>query len=125
MDTQEARSFMPKYSVLPSNLDIEFIRGDEFGCLLDFDQDLTGYTFSAPVYVVASVRAGVFTAGTTFLNFTITNVDLAAGKVNLSLTETQTQSFTPGTSYRWYLRWVAPGGVTRTPLSGSLVAGDA
>lgn len=115
---------MPEYSVLPSTLDIKFIRGDEFGCLLDFDQDLTGYTFSAPVYLLSSVKGGIYTAGTTFLSFTITNVDLAAGKVNLSLTEAQTQSFTPNTNYRWYLRWVAPGGVTRTPLSGSLTAGD-
>lgn len=115
---------MADYSVLPSNLNLSFIRGDEFGCLLDFDQDLTGYTFSSVIYVVGSVKAGVVTAGTTFLNFTITNVDLAAGKVNLSLTETQTQSFTPSTSYRWYFRWVAPGGVTRTPLAGTVSAGD-
>ena len=74
---------MPDYSVLPSTLNLSFIRGDEFGCLLDFDQDLTGYTFSAVIYPVASVRAGVVTAGTAFLNFTLTNVDLSAGKVNL------------------------------------------
>ena len=115
---------MPDYSVLPSTLNLSFIRGDEFGCLLDFDQNLTGYTFSAVIYPVASVRAGVFTAGTAFLNFSLTNVDLAAGQINLSLTEGQTQSFSPSTVYRWYFRWVAPGGVTRTTLSGSVTAGD-
>ena len=115
---------MSDYSILPSNLNVTFVRGDEFGMLLDFDINLTGYTLSAPIYEVGSVRGGVVTSAGNFLNFTITNVDLAAGKVNLSLQETQTQSFVSGSSYRWYFRWVAPGLVTRTVLSGTVSFGD-
>lgn len=112
------------YAIVPSTLNIQFVRGDEFGMLLDFDQDLTGYTFITDVYEIASVSAGVVTRGPSLLSFTITTVDLAAGKINLSLTETQTQSFNLAKGYRWYLRWVAPGTVTRTVLSGSIAVGD-
>jgi len=113
------------YAVLPSTLDLVFVRGDEFGVLLDFDPiDLTGYTFQTVVYEVGSVVDGQVTAGSTVANFTITVVDASTGKINLSLQETQTQSFNPSKSYRWYLRWVAPGVVTRTVLSGSVAVGD-
>jgi len=115
---------MSDYAIVPSTLNIRFVRGDEFGMLLDFDQSLVGYTFVTDVYEVASVSAGVITRGPSLLAFTITNVDLSAGKINLSLTETQTQSFNLAKSYRWYLRWVAPGAVTRTVLSGSIIVGD-
>lgn len=115
---------MADYAIVPSTLNIQFVRGDEFGMLLDFDQNLTGYTFTTDVYEVASVSGGVITRGPSLAPFTLTEVDLAAGKVNLSLTETQTQSFNLAKSYRWYLRWVAPGAVTRTVLSGSISVGD-
>lgn len=115
---------MSEYAIVPSTLNIRFVRGDEFGMLLDFDQSLTGYTFVTDVYEVASVSGGVITRGPSLSPFTITNVDLSAGKINLSLTETQTQSFNLAKSYRWYLRWVAPGAVTRTVLSGSIIVGD-
>jgi hypothetical protein len=115
---------MADYAIVPSTLNIQFVRGDEFGMLLDFDQNLTGYTFVTDVYEIASVSGGVVSGGPSFMPFTITNVDLAAGKINLSLTETQTQSFNLAKSYRWYLRWIAPGVVTRTVLSGSISVGD-
>ena len=116
---------MSDYAIVPSTLNIQFVRGDEFGMLLDFDPvNLTGYTFVTDVYEVASVSGGVITRGPSLSPFTITNVDLSAGKINLSLTETQTQSFNLAKSYRWYLRWVAPGTVTRTVLSGSISVGD-
>jgi hypothetical protein len=112
------------YAVLPSPLNLIFVRGDEFGILLDFSIPLSGYSFQTVVYEIGSVVDGQVTAGATAANFTITEVDLAAGKINLSLQENQTQSFDPAKSYRWYLRWVAPGVVTRTVLSGAIIVGD-
>jgi hypothetical protein len=115
---------MADYAILPSTLNIQFVRGDEFGMLLDFDQNLTGYTFVTDVYEIASVSGGVVTRGPTLTSFTITTIDLSLGKINLSLTETQTQSFDLAKTYRWYMRWIAPGVVTRTVLSGSISVGD-
>jgi hypothetical protein len=114
-----------EYSVLPSNLNLAFVRGDEFGMLLDFDVDLSGgYTFTAPVYEVSKVSNGSITAGATPMSFTTTAVNLASGQINLSLQETQTATLDPAKSYRWYLRWVSPTLVTRTVLSGSVTIGD-
>lgn len=115
---------MADYAILPSTLNVQFVRGDEFGMLLDFDQSLVGFEFVTDIYDVASVAAGIPTKGSTLTTFTITVVDLPAGKINLSLTEAQTQSFNLAKSYRWYLRWIAPGVVTRTVLSGSISVGD-
>lgn len=115
---------MADYAILPSTLNIQFVRGDEFGMLLDFDQSLTGYEFHTDVYEIAGVSGGVVTRGPTLTTFTLTEVDLAAGKINLSLNETQTSSFNLTKTYRWYMRWVAPGIVTRTVLSGSISVGD-
>jgi len=114
-----------EYSILPSNLNLSFVRGDEFGMLLDFDVDLSGgYAFTAPVYEVSRVSNGSVTAGTTPLSFTTTAVSLASGQINLSLQENQTTALDPAKSYRWYLRWVSPTLVTRTVLSGSITVGD-
>jgi hypothetical protein len=115
---------MADYAVLPSNLNLIFVRGDEFGILLDFSVDLTGYQFQTVVFEVAGVVDGQVVAGPAAVNFTLTEVDLSAGEINLSLQENQTQAFDLTKTYRWYLRWVAPGVVTRTVLSGAIVVGD-
>lgn len=114
-----------EYSILPSNLNLAFVRGDEFGMLLDFDVDLSGgYTFTAPIYEVSRVLNGSVTGGSVALNFTITSVNLASGQINLSLQENQTSTLDPSKTYRWYLRWVSPTLVTRTVLSGAITVGD-
>lgn len=115
---------MADYAVLPSPLNLQFVRGDEFGILLNFSIDLSGYSFQPVIYEVQGVVDDQIVAGPTAADFAITYVDLSAGEINLSLTEAQTQSLLPNKTYRWYLRWVAPGVVTRTVLSGSISVGD-
>jgi len=115
---------MADYAVLPQTLNLSFVRGDEFGILVDASIDLTGYTFTSSIYKVTSVVNGVIDGTETVVNFTITNVDLAAGKINLSLQESQTLSLNPRDKMRWFLRWVAPGVITRTVLSGTITVGD-
>lgn len=116
---------MADYAIVPSELNIQFVRGDEFGMLLDFDVDLTGYQFDAVVYEVGSVTNGVISGVSGSADdFAITIIDLATGRLNLSLTEAQTQGFVLDKSYRWYLRWTAPGVVKRTVLSGEITVGD-
>jgi hypothetical protein len=116
-----------EFLALPGPLNISLTIGDEFGMLADLDIDTTGFTWSAIVYETSTSvsfvnPSGVSTQGTTAATFTVTVVNAASGQVNLSLTEVQTGALSPATSYRWYLRGVSPGVVTRTYLSGTLKA---
>lgn len=82
-------------------LNVGFTRGESWGLLIDFDEpaNLTGYTLYATLHSTvtgASVQA-----------ITITPVDLSIGKVNLSLTSTQTASLAAGT-YEFRVGWSAP-----------------
>lgn len=117
---------MATFTQIPGTLDITVVQGDEVAIALDFDRNLTGYTLTAPVYVSAvysSAGAGagaVTTVGATATTFAISNTDLAAGQVILGLSEVQTSALSPAVAYRWYMRWVDTGLVTRTVLSGTL-----
>ena len=118
---------MSEFIALPGPLNISLTVGDEFGMLADLSIDTTGFTWTAIVYEAATTvsfvnPSGVSTQGATAATFAITVVNAAAGQVNLSLTEIQTAALSPATTYRWYLRGVSPGIVTRTYLSGTLKA---
>ena len=103
---------MSTYSQLPGTMNHAFKRGNSFAALVDFDGvTLVGYT------VTASVTSLV--TGTAVIPFTTTVTDAAAGQVNVALTGTQTAALPAGT-YGWQLDWVAPGGVQRTALSGTV-----
>lgn len=116
------------YEILPAELDLAFVKGDEFGMLLAVgDTDLTGYTYDSRIYSLQSVAAGgglgagvSSAAGSTVVAFTITPVNLTAGQVNVSLTELQTDTLTAGAQYRWWFKTVTPGNVTRTILAGDV-----
>lgn len=113
---------MPTFSQLPDSLDFVFVQGDELNVLLDFDQDLTGYTFETKIIKVLAVAGGDVTQFEDTVSFTQTPVDLSVGQLNLSLNEAQTAALELGVAYRWFFRWVAPGIITRTVLSGTVVA---
>lgn len=115
---------MASFTVLPATLDIALIRGDEFACQLDFSIDLTSYSWAALVFETArtvstAFPGGLDTQGDTAATFAVSVTDAAAGQLSLALTETQTASLNEATPYRWMLRGVAPGDVTRTYVSGS------
>lgn len=115
---------MATFSQLPGELTLQLVRGDEVNFSAVFTAvDLTGYTVTSGVY------AGIGAAATETLIVTpavSVSVATAAGvtssTVQVSLTETQTYALSPNTIQRWYLRWVSPGGVTRTVLSGAVNA---
>lgn len=117
---------MAVFTQLPGGLDITFVQGDEVAIALDFDRDLTGYTITAPVYVTAVFASGgggssfVETVGAVATNFVISNTNLAQGQILIGLSENQTNLLSPGIAYRWYMRWVDTGFVTRTVLSGTV-----
>jgi len=115
---------MSIYSVLPASLDLVVLKGDQFGMDLDFDISLASFTWTAEVFssartVNSNYPGGLATQGATAATFTVNVVDAANGQLNLALDETVTEELDEATSYRWYLRGVAPGAVTRTYISGS------
>jgi hypothetical protein len=116
-----------EFLALPGPLNISLTVGDEFGMVADLDIDTTNFQWTSIVYEAATSvtftnTGGVVTQGETAATFTVTVVNAAAGQINLSLTELQTVTLSPAKSYRWYLRGVSPGLVTRTYLSGTLKA---
>ncbi len=114
------------FSQLPAQMDFAFVAGDEVNVALDFSNDITGYQFHNAIYVSGNLASGgggagfVNTVGQTATAFVVTPVDLAAGKIVIGLSEAQTAALSPANNYRWYLRWVSPGLVTRTVLSGAV-----
>lgn len=115
---------MSTYSILPATLDIVVLKGDEFGMDLDFDTSLNSFAWTAEVFVStrtvnSNYPGGLAIEGATAATFTVNVVDAANGQLNLALDETTTGGLDEATTYRWYLRGVAPGAVTRTYISGS------
>jgi hypothetical protein len=113
------------FSLLPGQLDVTFVVGDEVNIAINLGQSITGYTLQSVVYVssVAGFSGGgggtVTTVGATAVTPTIQVVTASTGAIIWSLTETQTSSLSPGVAYRWYLRWITPGTtMTRTILAG-------
>jgi hypothetical protein len=110
---------------IPADVPISLVQGDELNFALRFNADLTGYTISAGVYNASQPSpTNLFSP-----SFTVAYEEEEPGEVDspvvatlvtLSFVETQTQQLTPRLAWRWYLRWVSPGGVTRTVLSGPI-----
>jgi hypothetical protein len=105
---------MATWSQLPATLDLALVKGDEVNFAVDFDVNLTGYTLEAAIYNSGTLAATVVATPT------ITTTSLANGQLGIGLTETQTAALTANGRYRWYFRWVTPGNVTRTVLSGNV-----
>lgn len=112
------------YSQLPGDLTLQIVRGDEVTFSAVFAAtDLTGYTVTAAVYAgVGPTATNTPVATPTVTVTTATVAGVTSSTVQVSMTETQTLAISPTASSRWYLRWVSPGGVTRTVLSGSVRA---
>ena len=100
---------MATVSNLPGQLSLAVRRGDEFGTLIDFSINATGYTWAAQVYSLIT--------GATLITPTVTVVSAADGQVNVALSELQTASVPVG-SYGWRLESTASGSVKRTMLDG-------
>jgi hypothetical protein len=119
---------MPTFSQLPGDLTVEFVVADEVTFTLDLDVDVTGYQFTAGVYVVSTNGffgggGGTINAvGATAITPTITVVNAAAGTLSWGVSEAQTVTLSPAIKYRHFVRWVTPAGVTRTVVSGDLIA---
>lgn len=100
---------MATVSNLPGTLNIAVKRGDELAQMVDFSISLAGYTFEAEV--VSAITYEEVAA------ITVSAVNLAAGQINLAMSESTTLAIAPG-SYLWRLIWTGPGSVRRTALEG-------
>jgi hypothetical protein len=116
---------MAQVSQLPGVLDFQLVKGDECTVALNLGFDVTGYTFSSVIYATTITGIGAGAGGTlTSIGQTITQPTLGvvaatAGTMLVGISENQTNLLTPGSTYRWYLRAVAPGDITRTLLAGT------
>jgi hypothetical protein len=99
---------MTNFTQIPGALNITATINDDFSFGLDFDISLSGYSFSAQV---VSISSG------TLIPMTVTNTDLALGKVNISLDKTAISSLGVA-QHHWYFQWVV-GSQTRRILAGT------
>lgn len=112
------------YSQLPGDLALAIVRGDEVSFSAVFDGvNLTGYTVTAGVYSGFGSTATETLVVTPTVTVTTNSASgVTSSTVQVSMTETQTYAISPTGVSRWFLRWVSPGGVTRTVLSGTVQA---
>jgi hypothetical protein len=115
------------FDLLPGTLNLRFVRGDEVNVAVNLNRDITAHAFESYVYesTITGIGGGIGSLigiGTTVTAPTIGITALTAGSMVIGLSEVQTNLLTPGQDYRWYLRWIAPGELTRTILSGSVTA---
>lgn len=118
---------MATFSQLPGDLSIELVPGDELNVAVNLQRSVVGYTFTSFIYQSSITGSGGGTnslagIGQTVTAPTIGLTDATAGSMIIGLSETQTALLSPAGSYRWFLRWVAPGEITRTIISGSVTA---
>lgn len=120
---------MPEVVQIPGELGIRVVPGDELNFAVNLGGlDVTGYTFSSFIYSATATGAGggstqtLYGIGRTIAAPTISVVSQTAGTMMVGMNETQTALLTPGGNYRWFLRWVAPGDITRTILGGAVTS---
>jgi hypothetical protein len=105
---------------IPATVDVTLVRGDEFSWSMVFSADLTSYTFTAGIYNASlTTYASIVTPS---LTVTVSSSTPKTTTIVASVVETQTGSLLAAGNYRWWLRWVSPGGVTRTVVSGQFIA---
>jgi len=118
---------MPTFEQLPGDLTVTFVVGDELNFTLSLGTSVTGYSFTAGVYVVSTNGffggggGTVNAVGATAITPSITVANASAGTLTWGASEEQTSSLSPAIKYRHFVRWVAPGGVTRTIVSGDFI----
>jgi hypothetical protein len=93
----------------PGELNVAFRRGNDYSTLVDLSISITGYAWQAEIYSI--------TNGQVLTNPTISVVDAAAGKFNISVSDTQAAALPPGT-LGLRITWTAPGDYKRLAFDG-------
>lgn len=112
------------FSQTPTDFPLRFVRGDEISFSRVFTGvDLTGHTVTARVYSGVGAAAPDTAVATPTVSVSVaTTNNVTSSTVTVTMTETQTAAVAPSGINRWYLRWVTPGGVTKTALAGTVTA---
>ena len=107
---------MATYAQTPGLLNIKAVTGTDFSCQLDFDTNLSAYTFDAAIVLqeYPSKREQAIT---------ITVDNAAQGIITLSLTDTQTSALGAFSKKKWYLNWNISG-IKQTILAGLFELSD-
>ena len=117
------------FEQLPAEVDLNFVKGDEIGFMVTFENtNLTGYTYDSRVYSMATIATGSggigagtsVASGATVAELVVTPVSVTAGSINLSMQENVTNTLAAGGKYRWWLKLISPGLVTRAVISGDV-----
>ena len=106
---------------------MQFTHGDEVNVAVSLARDVTGYSWESYVYQSDTTTTGGGVGSLSGIGATVTQPTIgvsnaSTGAMVIGLNETQTNLLSPGTTYRWYLRWISPTAITRTIISGSVTA---
>ena len=99
---------MPTFSQTPGELNIESVVGTDFLCSLNFDTNISLYTFNAGIILNEFPSQNIFP---------ITATKSGSNIVNLSLTQIQTAQIGAISNKKWYLNWTKDG-IKQTIISG-------
>jgi len=92
--------------IVPGRLDIKLVQGDDMLVPLDWDINISTYTFEAIIIMLDGSTQAI----------TINTIDLAAGQHSLSITDIESAAIPLG-KHDWYLRRT-DAGLQRKYLSG-------
>jgi hypothetical protein len=93
------------FKQVPAVMNLLIKSGDDVSADIDFGVNLSGHTVTSQLYSLVNL-------GTVYdIPTSVTNV--TAGSVRLSFLEEQTSG-----TYGWSHKWVQPGGIAKTVLSG-------
>lgn len=104
---------MTDFTQIPGLLNITAARSDDFLFFLEFNIDLTGYSFSSKIITAAT---------NTPILMTVNNVDLSEGKISIALDVAKMSKLALAV-HHWYLDW-SVSGTTRRVLAGTFTAID-
>ena len=107
---------MATYSQTPGLLNIKAVTGTDFSCQLDFNTNLSGYTFDAAI-VLQEYPTKIEQAITVFVD------NASQGIITLSLTDAQTSLLGTFSKKKWYLNWNVSG-IKQTILAGIFELSD-
>jgi hypothetical protein len=111
---------MTNFSQLPRTNNLAFVKGDEVSFTEAFaGLDLTGHTLSAGIFN-SSIATVTNVVTPTLSLATATSGGVVTSTVTVSLSETNTSALATNVRYRWFLRYVTPGGKTITAVSGAV-----
>ena len=97
-------------SQLPGEFDIKMVIGNDLSLAIQWNLDITGYTFEA--YIEPKNQAEDIP-----IDLEITSA--SSGKMNMIISASSTVNL-PASTNEWYMNWTSSSGLKRTILAGNL-----